>query len=144
MNFDKPETERLTKLITAWNAMPETKTPSDVKVVKIKSVKDLMKFDITEFTVKAGQSVEIIFENPDAMQHNIVIVKPGTNEKVGKAADKMPDDEKGAEKNYVPQLAEVLFSTPLINAGQTFRLKFKVPSRPGDYPSSARFRGIGN
>lgn len=139
--LNQTRNERLTRLMTAWNAMPETKKATDVKRVIIKSVRDLMKFDITEFTVKPGQSVEIIFENPDAMQHNIVLVKPGTNEKVGKAADKMLDDEKGVEKNYVPPLPEVLFATPLINAGQSFTLKFKAPSQPGDYPFICTFPG---
>ena len=139
--LNKTGNERLTRLMTAWNAMPETKVALNVKTVKIKAVKDLMKFDITEFTVKPGQSVEIIFENPDAMQHNIVIVKPGTNEKVGKAADKMLDDEKGVEKNYVPPLPEVLFATPLINASQSFTLKFKAPTTPGDYPFICTFPG---
>ena len=41
--------------------------------------------------------------------------------RVGKAADKMLDDSKGAEKNYLPPLAKILFSTPLINTGQTYK-----------------------
>ncbi len=139
--LNKTENERLTRLMTAWNAMPEAKAGVNVKVVKIKSVKDAMKFDITEFTVKAGQTVDIIFENPDAMQHNMVIVKPKMNEKVGLAADKMLDDEKGAEKNYVPSLPEVLFATPLVNAGQTFKLRIKAPSQVGDYPFICTFPG---
>lgn len=139
--LNKTGNEKLTKLMTAWNAMPETKRAPDIKVVKIKAVKDLMKFDIKEFTVKAGQTVEIIFENPDAMQHNIVIVKPNMNEKVGMAADKMLGDEKGAEKNYVPPLSEVLFSTPLVNAGQTYKLTFRAPAKVGDYPFICTFPG---
>lgn len=139
--LNKTGNEKLTKLMVAWNAMPEVKTAPDVKVVKIKAVKDLMKFDITEFTVKSGQTVEIIFENPDGMQHNVVIVKPKMNEKVGLAADKMLGDEKGAEKNYVPPLPEVLFSTPLVNAGQTYKLTFKAPSQVGDYPFLCTFPG---
>ena len=133
--------DRLSKLTTAWNAVPQPKIAANVKVVKIKAIKDLMKFDITEFTVKPGQAVEIIFENPDAMQHNIVIVKPGTNEKVGKAGDKMLDDPKGVEKNYVPPLPEVLFATPLVNSGQSFKLTFKAPATPGDYPFICTFPG---
>jgi uncharacterized protein len=140
-SLNKIPNERLTKLMTAWGAMEEAKKGADVKTVKIKSIRDLMKFDITEFTAKPGQTVEIIFENPDAMQHNIVIIKPGTNEKVGKAADKMLDDPKGVEKNYVPPLAEVLFSTPLINSGQTYKFTFKAPRVPGDYPFICTFPG---
>jgi uncharacterized protein len=140
-SLNKIPNERLTKLMTAWGAMEEAKKGADVKTVKIKAIRDLMKFDVTEFTAKPGQTVEILFENPDAMQHNIVIIKPGSNEKVGKAADKMLDDPKGVEKNYVPPLAEVLFSTPLINSGQTYKFTFKAPRVPGDYPFICTFPG---
>jgi azurin len=98
-----------------------------------------MKFDITEFTVKPGEQIELVFENPDAMQHNVVIVKPNAREKVGLAADKMLNDPKGAEKNYVPAMTEVLFSTPLIDPGQRFVLRFKAPTQTGDYPFICTF-----
>ena len=38
-------------------------------------------------TVKAGQKVILNFENPDFMQHNFVLIKPGTMNKVGAAAE---------------------------------------------------------
>jgi uncharacterized protein len=100
-----------------------------------------MKFDIKEFTVKAGQTVEITFENPDAMQHNLVIVKPKMMEKVGNLADKMMMDEHGADKNYVPSVSEVLFSTPLVNPDTNFKLTFKAPATPGIYPYVCTFPG---
>jgi uncharacterized protein len=132
---------RLTKLLTAWKVIEEVKPTGDIKVVKIKAVREAMKFDIKEFTVKAGQTVEITFENPDAMQHNLVVVKPKSMQKVGTAADKMMMDDKGAEKNYVPALPEVLFSTPLVNPDQSYKLTFKAPATPGDYPYVCTFPG---
>ena len=100
-----------------------------------------MKYDIKEFSVKPGQTVELTFENPDAMQHNLVIVKPKAMEKVGTAADKMMMDEKGAEKNYVPLLNEVLFATPLVTPDQSFKLIFKAPTSIGNYPYVCTFPG---
>jgi len=132
---------RLTKLLTAWKVIEEVKPTGDIKVVKIKAVREAMKFDIKEFTVRAGQTVEITFENPDAMQHNLVVVKPKSMQKVGTAADKMMMDDKGAEKNYVPALPEVLFSTPLVNPDQSYKLTFKAPATPGDYPYVCTFPG---
>jgi azurin len=75
------------------------------------------------------------------MQHNLVITKPGMREKVGKAGDAMMKDEKGAEKNYVPSLPEVLYSTPLVSPGQSFTLTFKAPAKVGDYPYVCTFPG---
>ena len=68
-----------------------------------------MKYDLKTFTVEAGKPVEIIFENPDFMQHNLLIVQPGSLETVGKAADKLASDPKGAEMNYVPDLRRCSF-----------------------------------
>jgi azurin len=96
---------------------------------------------LKEFTVEAGKPVEIIFENPDFMQHNLLITQIGSLETVGKAADKMAGDPKGAEKNYVPELPEVLFSTKLVNPQQTVTLRFIAPTKAGDYPFVCTFPG---
>jgi azurin len=133
--------ERLGRLKTAWAAAGEEKPDADVKRIVIKTIREAMKFDVKEFTVKPGQQVELILENPDAMQHNMVITKPGAMEKVGRAGDAMMKDEKGADKNYVPSIPEVLYSTPLVNPGQSYRLKFKAPASTGDYPFVCTFPG---
>ena len=133
--------ERLNKLMEAWGVVATEKAMADVKVIRIKTIREAMKYDLKEFTVKPGQSVEIIIENPDAMQHNMVITKPGSLEKVGRAGDAMMKDEKGADKNYVPALAEVLYSTPLINPGQSYKLRFKAPAAVGNYPYVCTFPG---
>ncbi len=109
--------------------------------INIKTVKNEMKYDVTEFVVTAGESVEIVLQNVDFMQHNLVIVKPGTKDKVGAAADKLGADPNGAEMNYVPRMDEVLFATALINPEQTVTLKFTVPSEPGVYPFICTFPG---
>ena len=133
--------ERLTKLMEAWGVVTVEKVMADVKVIRIKTIREAMKYDVREFVVKPGQTVEIIIENPDAMQHNMVIAKPGSLEKVGRAGDAMMKDDKGADKNYVPALAEVLYSTPLINPGQSYKLRFKAPSAVGNYPYVCTFPG---
>ena len=74
-------------------------------VLTIKVVEEQMKYDTKVITVKAGLPVVLTLENPDVMQHNLVICKTGTVEKVGKAADALARDPKGLEKNYVPQNA---------------------------------------
>lgn len=100
-----------------------------------------MKFDLKEFSVPAGKSVILIFDNPDAMQHNLVIGKPKTMEIIGKAADKMITAKDAVEKNYVPAIPQVLFSTPLVNPEQSYTLKFTAPTVAGDYPFVCTFPG---
>ena len=41
----------------------------------------------------------------------------------------------------LPAIAEVLFSTPLVNPGQNYTLKFKAPASTGDYPFVCTFPG---
>ncbi|WP_353718955.1 PVC-type heme-binding CxxCH protein [Dyadobacter sp. 676] len=109
--------------------------------IKLVAVEAKMAFDKKTLTVPAGRAVTLVFENPDLMPHNVVIVRPGTVEKVGEAADAMASLKDGFEKNFVPSTADVLFATPLVNAGKSFRLDFKAPAQPGEYPFICSFPG---
>jgi len=104
-------------------------------------VKDVMKYDKQLIRVKAGTTVQIRFQNPDFMQHNLVIIKPKTSDKVGAAADRLARDPNGAKLQYVPRMPEVLAFTPLVNPQGSYTLTFKVPAAPGDYPYVCTFPG---
>ncbi|MCI0920922.1 PVC-type heme-binding CxxCH protein [Sphingobacterium rhinopitheci] len=117
-----------------------TKAPAS-QVIVIKAVKDLMQYDKRTITVKAGQQVTLIMENPDAMPHNLVLIKPGTTEIVGKAADAMLQSSNAAQRHYVPQVPEVLFFTKLVNPGESYTLKFQAPKVKGNYPYICTFPG---
>ncbi|KKN45960.1 hypothetical protein LCGC14_0677800 [marine sediment metagenome] len=110
-------------------------------VINIKTVQNEMKFDLSEFVVEAGVQVELVLENVDFMQHNLVIVQQGQKEKVGEAADKLAADPQGAQQQYVPKMAEVLFATALVDPEQTVTLRFTAPSEAGDYPFICTFPG---
>jgi len=114
---------------------------SNATIIDLKVEKEIMQYDKKLFIVKAGQKIVINLENPDGMQHNFLIIKPGTLQKVGKAADEMLSDPKAAEKQYVPKIAEVLYSTKLVSTGETVTLEFTVPNVPGDYPYVCTFPG---
>ena len=111
------------------------------EIIVIKAVKDIMQYDKRSITVKAGSQITLIMENPDAMPHNLVIIKPGTTEIVGKAADAMLQASSAAEKDYVPEVSEVLFHTKLVNPGQSYTLKFQAPKEKGEYPFICTFPG---
>ncbi len=119
----------------------EAAPTGDATVIKIKVIKNEMKYDLKNFSVPAGKPVEIVFENPDFMQHNLVITQVGALETVGKAADKLASDPKGAERNYVPSIPEVLFATKLVNPQETVTLRFTAPAKGGDYPFVCTFPG---
>lgn len=110
-------------------------------VIDLKVVKDIMQYDKKKIAVKAGQQVTIRLENPDGMQHNLLIIKPGSLQKVGAAADAMVRDPKASQMQYVPKVPEVLWATRLVSPGETVTLRFTAPRVPGDYPFVCTFPG---
>ena len=128
------------KELAARLADDQELTPAD-QTITIKALPNLMKYDLEEFTVQAGTTIEILFENTDAMQHNLLILEPGTLNLVGALADKMATTAEGPGKGYVPEVSQVLASSILIDPGTTSRLRFQVPDQPGDYPFVCTFPG---
>jgi azurin len=110
-------------------------------IVLIEVVPELMKFNKDVFTVSAGKKVVLEIDNRDGMQHNLLIVKPGSLQKVGAAADAMLRDPKASEKQYVPEIPEVLFSTKMLEPYEVFTLSFTAPTQIGDYPFVCTFPG---
>ena len=113
----------------------------ELKTVNIKCVPEKMIYDITEFTVKKNQPVKLILSNPDLTMHNLVIVKPGALEKVGKAGNEMAKDKNGLKENYIPNLSEVLWSTPQLKQNTSHTIRFKAPKKSGEYPYVCTFPG---
>jgi len=111
------------------------------RVIVLKTIPHEMKFDQLKLTVKAGSIVEIVMTNVDFMQHNLLILSPGSMQRVGDAADKLAQTPEGAGMQYVPAVPDVLFSTPLVNPDAKFSLKFRVPDIPGDYPYICSYPG---
>lgn len=137
---EKPEAD--TKPETKPTEQAQTKSvPVQANTIIMNVVPDMMKFDKEVFTVVAGQKVMIELENLDGMQHNLVIIKPGTINKVGAAADALARDPKGAQLNYVPKMPEVLHATKLLNPEEVVTLTFTAPTEPGDYPFVCTFPG---
>ena len=111
------------------------------QVIVLRTVQNEMKFEKTKITVKAGTIVEIVLTNIDFMQHNLLVLKPGSMERVGAAADKLSQVPEGVSMQYIPSVPDVLFATPLVNPDQQFSLKFRVPEIPGDYPYICSYPG---
>ncbi|MEX2232617.1 MAG: PVC-type heme-binding CxxCH protein [Cyclobacteriaceae bacterium] len=106
--------------------------------VTINSIPEKMKFDISDFTVIAGQPVKITLKNADAMPHNLLILNPGKAEEVGVLAGAMPD---GFKKNFVPDSKEILSASRLIKEGEVDVMKFMAPEKPDNYDFICSFPG---
>jgi putative membrane-bound dehydrogenase-like protein len=133
------------KLETLEGIAPAADLGKPDKVINLGVIVNIMKYDKQLLTAKAGTVLQIVMKNPDHMQHNFVLIKPGTTDKVGAAADKLAQGATtGAvtsRMQYVPRMPEVLSATPMLNPGATYRLTIKVPDTPGDYPYICTFPG---
>jgi putative membrane-bound dehydrogenase-like protein len=108
-------------------------------VLRIAAVPGQLKFDLSELTVAPGQLVEIVYSNPDAMQHNFVLGAAGTLDVLGAAADTLSQSPAGLAQHYIPDIPQVIFSTKLVEPGQTVTFQFRAPSEPGRYPYVCTF-----
>ena len=126
----------------ATGTLPEPARPRRARRVIRLSVKaGEMQFDKTELTVAPGQLVEVVFTNPDAMQHNFVLGQPDSLKAIGQAADDLARTPNGPAQQYVPQIQQIIFSTKLVEPGETLTVQFKAPSEPGQYPYVCTFPG---
>jgi azurin len=82
-----------------------------------------------------------VLTNSDGMQHNFVLGLPGSLDTIGAAADELARSPNGVTLQYVPEIGQILFSTKLVEPGETLRVRFRVPSQPGRYPYVCTFPG---
>ena len=119
---------------------PVVRSAPDV-VIKLSVTSGQMQFDKTELNVAPGQLVELVITNPDSMQHNFVLGQPGSLQTIGIAADELARTPNGPAQQYVPQVQQVLYSTKLIEPGETVTVQFKAPTETGQYPYVCTFPG---
>jgi cytochrome c oxidase subunit 2 len=124
---------------------PPTPAAGEATVLELGVIPNVMQFDKKELTCKAGAKVTINFVNKaDVLQHNFLLVKPGTKDKVGALADSLlTSDPAGAPaKLYIPDSPDILVKgTKLIGIGQTEVIEFTAPAEPGDYTYICTFPG---
>ncbi len=131
------DSEQLAGLASIW----EKEHADELNALKVQAVPNLLQFSPKELRVKAGSAVRLIFENPDLMQHNFVLVAKGAEEEVGLLADQMATRPDGMTKNFIPETNKVLYATALINPNGKAELKFDAPKEAGSYPFLCTFPG---
>ena len=115
--------------------------PTADVTIKLSVVPGQMKFDRDELIVAPGQLVQLVFTNPDVMQHNFVLGAAGALEQIGSAADQMLASGDALAQSYVPQSPLVLYSTAIVDPGQTITVQFRAPADAGAYPYVCTFPG---
>jgi azurin len=103
-------------------------------VIKVGTLVGRLRFDKETFKVNPGAKVKLTLSNNDAMQHNLLILRPGKDiaTKIGIMA--MSLGAKASDMQFVPKSPDVLFHTKAILPGQTDTIWFHAPKKPGAYP----------
>jgi len=100
----------------------------------ITTLREQMRYDTPRLIVEAGKPFEITLLNTDLMPHNLVIVKPGQRERIGKAAMKLKADVLDGEgRAFLPSDGDILAGTKLLENDQRETLKLTAPAQEGDY-----------
>lgn len=99
-------------------------------------------FDTKEITVKAGARLKLTFNNPDDMQHNLLIIKPGTADEIAQQAIDL--GLQGPAKGYIPDSNNVLFHTNLLQPHTSDVIYLEAPAQPGNYVYICTYPGHGS
>ena len=119
---------------------PYSKSIKDARAIQIDAGQNLSYVQRT-ITVKAGEAIKLTFNNPDVVPHNLVLVKPGTLERVGQEANRLVADPEAVTHHYVPKSNDVLVYTDIVQPDTNGTIYFKAPSAKGRYPYLCTFPG---
>jgi glucose/arabinose dehydrogenase/azurin len=113
-----------------------------VGVYVIRTVREQMRFDTPRLVIEAGKPFELIVENADFMPHNLVVVRPGTRDRVGTVAASMrPDDLDAKGRAFVPRSDAVVAATRMLGNGERETLRLTAPEEEGEYEYVCTFPG---
>ena len=110
-----------------------------VRLVRIKTVEEEMRYDIEYFAVESGRPVQIVLENHDLMPHNLVITQPGALKDVATLGLQAGPGGGWKGLPYVPKSDQVIEATGMVQANGVTRLTFDAPETPGEYPFVCTF-----
>ncbi len=115
---------------------------AELLTIEVSCVKERLLFTKDKLTAKAGQPIKLIFKNPDATHHNIVLLDKGTPiEEIGSAANEMAKTPAGMTKHFVPKDSRILKASKLLPPGGSQTIRFRAPKEPGVYPYLCTFPG---
>ena len=135
--------ENLTTLLPAAEGKARRAELADlgVRVVRIGTVYERMNYDKETIAVQAGKPVLFVLQNADVMPHNFVVAKPGTMQALGETAERLSQDPGFAKRAFVPESADVLVASTLLQPQASQRITFEVPTEPGVYPYVCTYPG---
>jgi azurin len=128
------------KPISPISPIPSKPKTTTARTIKLKTMTAQMKYDESEFTVRPGESVRLLFENGDDLPHNIVFCQPGTDT-AAMAMKQMENAEAALKRNWLPDDPRIWAHSRMLNPHESEEIAFTAPEKPGDYPYVCTFPG---
>ena len=114
----------------SWSGSPDA-------TLTLKTLPGMMRYDLDEVEVEPGARVKLVLENPDDLQHNLVLLKSDPEDKDGQkfAQGVFTLGEKAIEMGWVPRDdPRIIVASQLLDPQGSEDLYFVAPEEPGDYP----------
>ena len=138
-------TDTFAGLLPPETAAAARKTLADLRVQRIvlKTVREQMRYDTKRLVVAAGKPFQVVFENPDALAHNLVFVQPDTAQAVSTAVQtQLPTKLDAQGRAYLPDNdPRVWGASKLLEPGQQETLNLTAPTVAGIYEFVCTFPG---
>lgn len=120
---EKPSSKRVT-------SVPKTWTNGVDVTLEIEAVPGML-FDKRVLRASPGAKIKLVFNNPDDMIHNLILVKPGRADEVAAMATDL--GLKGEELGFIPESDDIIAHTTLLRPNSKDVIYFEAPTTPGRY-----------
>ena len=122
---------------TAWEEQVHKRVAAIQKqtapVLVVRTVCDQARYDTPRFSVRAGQPLQILFENHDVRPQNFVLAAPGEAANVRHEALQRSASADPKAKASLSNTLGVVTATRLLAPGEKEMLQLKAPQKPGEY-----------
>ncbi len=120
---ERPSAKRITEMPSSWINGPDV-------TLEIKAVAGML-YDKRVLKAKPASKIKLVFDNPDDMVHNFLLVNPGTADEVAQQA--MELGLRGEEMGFIPPSDDVLYHSALLRPNMSDIIYFEAPATPGRY-----------
>jgi plastocyanin len=125
--------------------LPALPSPADdIQTITITTPPGQMKYDRPVIKAPPGGQLKLVFQNHDAMPHNIVFCHPkeGAGDRgLDVAMEAWKLAEQGEAKAWVPEHPRIWAHSRMVPAHGQEEFTIKVPDQPGIYPYVCTFPG---
>ena len=109
--------------------------------VELSCLPGQMRWNRSTFRCAPGTPLRFTMENPDSLQHNLMLCAPGSLSEIGVKGDLMNQSADGKAREYIPSSPKVLAAMGLIDPGTSGTMWCFAPTKAATYPLVCAYPG---